>query len=1259
MKMKRIMSLLLAVLMLLSAGTILISAADDPSNDEPYTYNTGDGKSLMLETKQITEPYAYKTGEYELADGSVGKIKTPEDKLKTMDYRYGNESYQLYVDAYSGEVAVKNRATGEILFTNPYNVGDSKADSSSTKKGEGTKNELLSQLIVNFTKITDKEQTKITYNSYFWAACRNQIVVKNIKGGIRVEYSIGREVSASPVPHAILKESAETKIFNVIEEAIDWSSVPMDPVTNQPVLAQVTDAAKREVYFQYAKLRSFYELLDPNEKVISQAVIDEWQTQYGIDLYETPVYRLMIDDAEQGENKIRTLEAFIKAYCPDYTVDEKNADYADLGGFEEQAIEAALFRMALEYTLDDKGLVVSLPANGIRFDETTYRLNDIQVLPYMGAGMNPNPGYTFFPDGSGALFDFETIAELGQKDFTGKIYGEDYAYHEIEGKLMQIVRYPVFGLVEKQTFEHYKFDSFGNVVETEYYTEDRGFVAIIEEGASLMQLTSAHGGLMSEYNTIKISVQPRPTDSFNLQDSVSVAEDRPYTVVSDRKYTGSYKIRYIMLTDDDQAATSGLDNYYECSYMGMAKAYREYLESQGVLTRLTSDDVEENMPLYIETFGAFRSTKKILSIPVEVMSPLTSFKDITTMYDELAADGISNVNFVMKGYRQGGLTREAVPYNLKWDGAVAKEMSFEELLAYAKEKGFGVYPDMDFVFATSNYNFDGYSLDKHAAKTIDNRYTSKREYSATRHTYRSFFEMALSSASFSHFYEALIPKYNEYEPIGISVSTLGSYLNSDFDEDDPYNRADTEEFTKKAFAYIRKNMPDAKILTSGGNAYSWKYVDHITDIALDSSRIDFSTASVPFLGIVLHGYVEIAGTPFNTEGNLDYAFLKTLESGAALKFLLSYQNTAALKEYETTSKYYSIRYDIWYDDMVAKYTELNELLKDVQTSVIVDHQFLDGTRVPDDDEMMEDIITDLEAALKYEQDKKLAKEEAKRQKIFNARLYILETVELIKEYGEQVTVEHSAQELANGAAPTLKDTFNTQKAAIRALSSRTDVPKEEIDALWGPFVANRYSATAYQIIKLVRSMEQLYNTLDEVMDYLAAEKDFDENYYNDLEALLNDPAFLQLCHDVFGDPTDTQDSVVEADVKLQANDTFNFVVNNVDFYEDPMMEAYGNKDANLKLFRDNTNNKLNEKYGDTVIVDAGWVNEDIEIYVEPPKFNKNEARYEATTNTIVYQKYENGTAFLMNFNDYRVTVKFENKTYTIEAYGYIVLNRAA
>jgi len=58
-----------------------------------------------------------------------------------------------------------------------------------------------------------------------------------------------------------------------------------------------------------------------------------------------------------------------------------------------------------------------------------------------------------------------------------------------------------------------------------------------------------------------------------------------------------------------------------------------------------------------------------------------------------------------------------------------------------------------------------------------------------------------------------------------------------------------------------------------------------------------------------------------------------------------------------------------------------------------------------------------------------------------------------------------------------------------------------------------------------------------------------------------------------------------------------------------------------------------------------------------------DSRYVSDPNNIVYEVYENGTAFLLNFNDYRVVVTIKDGkhagTYTIDAYGYLVLERAA
>lgn len=1230
MKMKRIMSALLAVLMMVSSFSLLIGAEGAPETEETesnrpkeYTYNTDNYTSLMAENPDFesteigvknTDKYLYQSGEYEGPDGELVQITTPEEKLALMDYRYGNDEYGLYVDAYSGEVAVKCWATGETLFSNPYDLGTS---SSTTSTKDTVREELLSQLIVNFRNL--ENSSDVTYLSYIEAVARNQVQVKVIKGGIRVEYAIGREATKTLVPRQIAKETFEKKILNVIREKLPgWDWDEQSSATQE----------EKDNFALYKKFFANYELKDPNDSYVGEAEKEKMLKEYPF-TKTAPMY-VILGDIKASQ--IAWLEQMIKLYCPDYTFSDLDADHLEVG-YEAKAEVYPLFKMALEYTLDEDGLVVRLPANGIRFDESRYQLNYIQVLPYMGAGSDPNQGYTFFPDGSGTLFDFQSIESLsGEQEVSGKMYGHDYAYHQLSllHKYTEEIRYPVFGLVETDATTK----------------QERGYVAIVEEGDSLMQLTSYHGGGANDYHTVKMQVDPRPSDSYNLKDAISVGNNATVTVVSSRKYTGSYQVRYILLNDDQHKETLGED-FHECSYVGMAKAYRDYLEDNEVLSLLTEDDVEEDIPLYIETFGAIWSTKKVLSIPIDVTVPLTSFDNVATMYDELSSEGIENINFVLTGYTKGGLESEKIPYGLKWDKAVEDEMKFEELVAYAREKDFGLFPDFDFVFSSTNTLFDGLTLNKHAVKTIDNRFSSKREYSATKHEYMSFFELAISPAYFSRFYEKFMPKYLETNPVGISVSSLGSFLNSDFDEDEPYNRADSQAYTIQALQYIQEAMGDAEVLTSGGNAYSWKYVDHLKDVATDSSRYNLATASVPFLGIVLHGYVEFSGAPINMEGNLSYAFLKSLESGAALNFLLSYQNTETLKENEMTSKYFSIRYDIWMEDLIEMYNELNDLLSGVQTSRIDQHQFISTTvevdndktvtnpdgsktvyyknyviRVPDADELEADSLAAIQKAIS---ENKAAAATVQR----NLRTAVQKTTNAV------ANIKTTLAGVNDSTTVTNLTNYNTKLGELNTLLAdpAVDTKLKELVSAW-----NALKDYAGAIQKKTVPAIATYDNIVDALDYLENEVEgFDEGTLKNLkDAMNNEAEIINVVADIR-----TQDAAIAATTaeKYAA-----------------VKAVYDAVFAATPEDKQSTLAKMYEYKAPTA--EAGYFDDlkHVERTMESsnPQFS---AQYRVDNNTVVYQSYENGTEFLMNFNDYKVVVYWEGKLYSIDGYGYVVLNR--
>ena len=959
-KFNKIVSTLLAVLMLLSSFGISAFAEEVTStNAVEYEYDTTKqtldyltGKLLSydengkLNVDTSGKPLAAKDEE-----GNEIVIKTAAERLELMDLRLEKDGHRIYIDAYTGEIAVENIASGEVMFSNPYDVG-------STTAAETIKAQLLSQIVVRYTDVTSSDEN--TFYSYTEAAEREQIDIKNIKNGIRVEYSIGREQSKVLVPMLIEKSSFEEKIMKPLAEGLGEES------------------------YEFRKFMAFYMKYTRDE--VASTTIEEVERKY-------PIFKKMdfyvIDDTVNDIDLAR-MEQNIKTYAPDYTFDNLDEDHL-LTGYQGEDDNPPLFRMALEYTLSKEGLSVRLPANGIRFNETLYRLTSIDILPWMGAAANPGYGYTFFPDGSGTLFDFEKIQESGASTtVTGKVYGQDFAYHTITGKLQEDIRYPVYGIVDTfdtlvATGEEYIATS-TPIDPSELTPKYRGFVAIVEEGEAMMEISTYHEVRSHKYNAVKLTVYPRPQDTYNIADAISVGSNSEWTVVSSRKYTGSYRIKYTLLTPKDVAEEKGITEYFDCSYVGMALAYRNYLIEKGILTKLTDADVNKDIPLYIETFGTMPTTERFLSVPVTVMTPLTSFEDIKTMYDNLSNEGITNINFIMTGYANGGMYSE-MPYNLKWEKAVGGKKGFEELVAYAKDKGFGLYPDFDFAYIGSNTLFDGVTLKDHAVKTIDNRYANKREYSATKQTYLSYFELVISPAYFNRFYEKLTEKYSAFDPIGISVSTLGHSLNSDFDEDEPYNREDAKKFTSDAFAYFEENY--ANVMTSGGNSFTWKYVDHIVDIALDSSRYSQAGAAVPFLGIVLHGYVQLAGTPINMEGNIDYALLKAIENGSSVKFILSYRNTDNLKDFFDLSKYYSIRYDIWFDDVVSIYSELNSVLAGVQTSAITNHVFVEGTRIPDADELIADADALVAASVKAENELLDVATDAERLALLNARLDII------------------------------------------------------------------------------------------------------------------------------------------------------------------------------------------------------------------------------------------------------------------------------
>ncbi len=937
MKAKNLLIYFLSLVMILSAFSPLsVLAADDTKKDD-------------------------KTEKEETFDYLGQPFSSAKSKLATMSLYFETDDYAIYGLEETGEVGLLVKATGQILLTNPYDVATSKSS-------DAVKQQLLSQIILSYS---DNAGTIVSLNSFADAAFASdetkQIHMSATRTGLRVEYTIGREAVKYIVPRQIEKEAFEKNILSYFEEG------------------------SRE----YKKLSAYYSLKDPNASGQSSATVEAMKLKWPI----TEKYAIYVLDTGVGNREMLELEGYIKGtYYDDYS---KVEEMYEMLNYVDTSAAPALFRFAIEYNVDDMGLSIRMPASSIRYDSSNYTLESVKFLPYFCAGSNQNTGFTMVPDGSGTITRFE---DIGNRSFTltGKLYGRDYSFHSISGSYQETMRLPAFGVMETKQVTPEKAtvtatapadetaeepdtadvetdvtvtDETDNTADTAEETANdavtlplldeekpvidaeptdtsdadadtaddttsadttetaetvtAGYVAYLVEGDAMAEITADHGGTVHKYSSVYTTFYPKPNDSYVLE-GISTTGSANWTVHSDRRYTGNYTLRIFPITGDG------------CDYNDMAAEIRDYLTATGAFTKISKgDETSDDVPLYLETFGSIKTTKKVAGFPVDVQMPLTTFEQTEDMLTELTDNGVRNINVKLTGWYNGGMSH-TVPAKIKIEKAIGGKKGFAKLAAYAKENGVGLYPDFDFVYVHKLSNFDGFNYKKDSAKTIDDRSAVHREYNDLYQGFNEKGALIISPTSMNKFYDKVRDDIAKLDSTGISVSTLGSELSSDHNEDYTLNREDVKTIVTNTLSKMKED--NGSLMVEGGNAYTLPYVDHVLDVSLDSSLNINTSESIPFVGMVLHGSVEFAGSAINLDGDYDYSVLKAIENGANLYFILSKQNTSELKQFEVFSRYYAIGFDIWKEDLISTYNNFNSVMKKVKYSYITHHETLD-TRV--------------------------------------------------------------------------------------------------------------------------------------------------------------------------------------------------------------------------------------------------------------------------------------------------------------------------
>lgn len=573
-----------------------------------------------------------------------------------------------------------------------------------------------------------------------------------------------------------------------------------------------------------------------------------------------------------------------------YTLEDLENDNSKLNISTEEG-ETEGFIVPLEYQLDGEHLVVSIPTSEIEYNQS-YPLTNIRVLEFFGSAGIKDEGYMLVPDGSGALI-YLNNGKIQARPYISSTYGKDRSIKEDELHAKTETSYlPVFGIKKGES----------------------GFLGIVEEGSALSNIRADIAGKLNSYNTICAEFTTLSNDVVDLH---TVSGNNIVMAYQKQMYEGNLKVRYSFLSGDD------------ANYMGMARSYREYLIGKQLLSRVKN---EEDIPFYMELLGAIDKTKPIMGIPMKGIEALTTYEQAEEILQELKELGIPNIKLKYTGWFNGG-----IPTSINVQRQLGGRRELKKLIKSLEDTNTELFPDVCFTYAYKNKIFDKFSVRRDVSRFLDREIGELYDFNpatAMRDRTKDPYYI-VNPSSLGKIMDVFLRHYKKIGVDGLSLRYVGSDLNSNFKESKPVDREQSKNFLVEQLEKVEDN--NIKLMLNGGNAYAIPYASHILNMPMSSSNYNICDESIPFYQIVIHGYISYAGEPLNLSEDHNQLLLKTIETGANPYFIWIYNDNSVLKD-SHYHKYYSVNYRDWLEDAVQIYSELNDVLGDIQDKEIIGHE---------------------------------------------------------------------------------------------------------------------------------------------------------------------------------------------------------------------------------------------------------------------------------------------------------------------------------
>ena len=565
--------------------------------------------------------------------------------------------------------------------------------------------------------------------------------------------------------------------------------------------------------------------------------------------------------------------------------------------------EGISFEIPLEYRLDGDGLVVSIPASAIK-EYGNGSVARIQLLRYMGAAHNTEEGYMVVPNGSGSLIYFNN-GKVTAANYSQYIYDIDpMAANYTTTENITPAKLPLYGICRN----------------------DRSLLVTVEDGASTALITANISGVYNEYNYAYTTFVLRNVDNLrmfgNTTQDVYVLEDELYDI--------NMQVRYTFLNDE------------YTGYAGLANYYRERLIAEGKLSPIQECG---DIPFYYDIIGGVKETSHFLGVQYLHTFAMTKFDEAGEISDDLTASGITNQVMNLQGWFNGGYYHDAADkIHVTW--GLGGKSDLEDLQETITANGGKLYVDVAFqevTFADDGFNYNaegsryygaGYVASFGLVNPTTLRNTSGLGYMEAKYD-------LLSPKFLPRYVQKFAKKIQKIDVEGISLRDLADTLTSDKKRTNVINREEALDVVLGQFDVLEAT--EKNLMLDSSNAYALPYATDIINVPVTHNQFAIVDESIPLYEMIIHGCIPYATELLNYDDSEDMTLtiLQAIEAGAAPHYVFTWEESSKMKN-TGMNRFYATTYEVWKEEAVEVYGQINEALKYVSGATMINHEILDN-----------------------------------------------------------------------------------------------------------------------------------------------------------------------------------------------------------------------------------------------------------------------------------------------------------------------------